>query len=141
METPPTVTPPMRTTRTSARTTTTTTMRIERTPAESFPFDGNFSSFGDVMSERARVVEDVCASGGGMREQPSEKYSKLIAYGERRLYWCPVFKASTSSWLRYIFDTTSSLTQGKLDPCMRRKGTFVDAFDTYISVWIMSLHN
>ncbi len=30
---------------------------------------------------------------------------------ENSLLWCPVFKASSSTWLHYLLDTTSTLTQ------------------------------
>ncbi len=61
---------------------------------------------------RRRRLELACkAIRSGEVSSPPINYKQVLIYPENNVYWCPVFKVSTTTWLRFMFKTTRSLTE------------------------------
>ncbi len=63
------------------------------------------------QSLRRLRLESACEATETKRQILPIDYEPVLVYPEKHVYWCPVFKSSTTTWLRFMFDTTSSLSQ------------------------------
>ncbi len=61
-------------------------------------------------AERRDTLKSGCRELVSRSAVPAKNFLNVIVMQEKRLAWCPVFKASSSTWLKYLFET-SSLSQ------------------------------
>ncbi len=72
------------------------------------------SQSGDLDCEMLifkRKVFQVCNKRNTTEKPDSDNFDRIHIYNESKVYWCPVYKASTTTWMRYMFDTTRSISQ------------------------------
>lgn len=73
--------------------------------------DPKWIAFFNVMSDRNKRIHDHCDAKDRKKNANRANYGHIIVMKEKRLIYCPVFKASSTTWLNYLFDISTSLTQ------------------------------
>ncbi len=73
-----------------------------------------------VMAERRALMEKYCAERRKRRFPPSRNFANAIIMRNENLLWCPVFKASSSTWITYLFEHAKKLPEAKREE-LRRK--------------------
>lgn len=92
-------------------------------------------SFRGLMKDRKQLLSKTCDSfrhKGILPRIRSSVYRNLIIMKERKILWCPVFKASSTTWLHYLLDI-SSLSKARLKPiviCSNGESNFKKLFFT-----------
>jgi len=67
--------------------------------------DKDMASFCQLMAERKRVLDDGCEAMRDSGPEASPRNSRnVLVMPEKELLWCPIFKASSSTWLSFLLD-------------------------------------
>ena len=53
----------------------------------------------DMFEKRVKVVKDFCSS---KIDRKGSAIGNLLVLKERNLVWCPVYKAGSSTWMKYL---------------------------------------
>ena len=70
----------------------------------------DLSAYESLMEDRRARLEAGCNEMRRRGVPPTKNYPNVIVMKEKDVVWCPVFKAASSTWLKYLFET-SSLTE------------------------------
>ncbi len=76
--------------------------------------------YNHIMAERRELVEKFCAERQKRRIAPAKNFANAIIMTNENLLWCPVFKASSSTWIMYLFEHAKKLPEAKREE-LRRK--------------------
>ncbi len=71
-------------------------------------FDSDFEC--EQLKRRTRVLKVCMEEKEGHMMAQFASFDTIHVYEESQVYWCPVFKAGTTLWVRYMFDTTSRIS-------------------------------
>ena len=70
--------------------------------------------FRRLMKERREVVREGCQEMATHKGSPyagkTYNYQNVVVMKSRDIVWCPVFKASSSTWLTYLLDIYDGFT-------------------------------
>ncbi len=69
----------------------------------SSPFSSNMQTFRDLMAFRQAFVADYC-DRKALSINSSVKWLHFYVQHEHMFLWCPVFKAASTTWLKYLVD-------------------------------------
>lgn len=69
--------------------------------------------FQPVLAERLRRVNEVCEKVRGNPDWFYGSFSDVYLLKESQIKWCPVFKASTSSWLHFFLNTSTLISEAR----------------------------
>lgn len=69
--------------------------------------------FKALMTDRKELMTRECEKlkRRGSAVLLSSNYQNVIVMKEKDIVWCPVFKASSSTWLHYLFDISTGLSE------------------------------
>ena len=67
-------------------------------------------AYEDLMERRRARVTSGCSEMRQRGIAPTKNFRNIIVMKEKEVVWCPVFKAASSTWIKYLFET-SSLTE------------------------------
>ncbi len=64
-------------------------------------------AYEDLMERRRELVTSGCDEMRRWSIPPTKNFPNVIVMKEKEVVWCPVFKAASSTWIKYLFETSS----------------------------------
>ena len=72
----------------------------------------NQAEFDSKMAMNRKKLQNACSAYPQLRRQPKFTFN-LMFFKEQNVVWCPVFKASSSTWLKFFFEISTALPEQK----------------------------